>query len=167
MPRSTRAGGEPDDLPLREALVEAFNAALDETGDLGESLQISFEAGNIHMRQRSDDMIPAERIVAAVAARHGLGMTAMYSHVRSSLVTHPRAIAWWLIRKHVGMSYPAIGLLFRGFDHSSVFAGCRRVEGSPALMGIALEIEKNLFPPGSDATMPIRLTTTTESTGSL
>jgi chromosomal replication initiation ATPase DnaA len=149
MPRSTRAGGEPGDLPLREALVEAFNAALDETGDLGASLQVAFEAGEALMRKRSDDMIPAERIVAAVAARHGLGMAAMYSHVRSSLVTHPRAIAWWLIRKHVGMSYPAIGLLFRGFDHSSVFAGCKRVEGSPALLAIAREIEERLFPSSS------------------
>jgi chromosomal replication initiation ATPase DnaA len=128
-------------------MVDAFNSALDENGDLGVSLAIAFEAGNAIMRSRSTDMTLAERIVATVAGQHSLDLMSMYSRTRAVLVSHPRFIAWWLIRKHLGMSYPAIGAMFKGFNHVTVLKGCRHVEASPDLMAGAREIEKLLSLP--------------------
>ena len=149
MPKRTRTSGESVDGPLRDAMVEAFNEALDENEDLGLSLAIAFETGNAILRSRSSEMTLAEQIVAAVASRHGLDMLVLYRQSRSSHICHPRFIAWWLIRKHVGMSYPAIGQVFRGFHHSTVIHGCQLVEASAKLMAEAVTVEQILFPAGA------------------
>ena len=145
MPKQSFSGNSVD-LPLRNALVDAFNAALDENGDLGLSLSIAFETGNAILRSRSSDLTLAEKIILAVASNRGLDMIALYSRSRFAHICQPRFIAWWLIRKHTCMSYPAIGAVFRGFHHATIIQGCHCVEASASLMAEAKAIEDLLFP---------------------
>jgi len=146
MPKRSQFDGESVDDPLRNAMVDAFNAALDENGDLGASLAIAFETGNAILRGRTSDMTLAEKVVATVAAQHGLEMMDMYATVRSRSISHPRFVAWWLIRKHTQMSFPAIGAMCRGVHHTAILKGCRHVGASAVLMAKAREIETLLFP---------------------
>ena len=132
-------------------MVDAFNAALDENGDLGLSLSIAFETGNAILRSRSSDLTLAEKIILAVASNRGLDMLTLYSRSRFAHICQPRSIAWWLIRKHTSMSYPAIGAVFRGFHHATIIHGCRCVEASASLMAEATAIEQILFPHPADS----------------
>jgi hypothetical protein len=51
----------------------------------------------------------------------------MYGRDRSKRIRMLRWLCWWRIRNEVQMSYPEIGRLFEGYDHSSVIHGVRRI----------------------------------------
>ncbi len=50
----------------------------------------------------------------------------MKQPARHQVVAWPRMIAMYLVREHIGMSYPIIGYHFRR-DHTTVMHGVRKV----------------------------------------
>lgn len=63
-----------------------------------------------------------------VAAFYSLTPKDFRSRVRSHWISHPRQAAMYLARKLTNSSYPQIGTLFGGFDHTSVMHAVRAIE---------------------------------------
>lgn len=72
-------------------------------------------------------------IVAEVAAAHGVSTAAIYgpSHARQPF--RARAEAMWKVYHATKFSYPQVGRIFGGRDHTTVMNACRRYEGKPTL----------------------------------
>ena len=61
-----------------------------------------------------------EKIKKAVADYYGITVDDLESSKRSRKISYPRHIAVYIIRKELGLSYPVIGSLFGGKDHTSI-----------------------------------------------
>lgn len=68
------------------------------------------------------------RIARACAKAHGVKWNDMISHRRDQKFVIARHHAWWEMREHTTLSYPAIGRIFGGRDHSTIIYGCRQHE---------------------------------------
>lgn len=68
----------------------------------------------------------------AVASHYGLQMSDMAAASRKYTVSHPRQLAMYLSRKLTDRSYPEIGRLFGGRDHTTVIHAIRQVEARMA-----------------------------------
>ena len=65
-----------------------------------------------------------EKIKKAVADYYGIKPELLDSSKRSRDISYPRHIAVYLIRNNLNYSYPAIGKLFGGKDHTSMMHSC-------------------------------------------
>ena len=63
-----------------------------------------------------------------VAEYYGITTEDLDSSKRSRNISYPRHIAVFLIRKEIGLSYPAIGKLFGGKDHTSMMHSVEVIE---------------------------------------
>lgn len=77
-------------------------------------------------------------------------LTMLLSRDRHKSAVAARQVAMWVTRKRYKMSFPTIGAVFGGRDHTSVMAACRRVDrnieaGSP--FGVAALRLLESFPP--------------------
>ena len=75
----------------------------------------------------------AEDIIRRTAAAFGLTVEQLRSPCRLRKFTEPRFAAYWLLRKHLTSggrqrSFPEIGRMLGGKDHSSVMHGIDRVQ---------------------------------------
>ncbi len=68
-----------------------------------------------------------EAIIRAVAAHFAVDHDELLGPRRSARVAEPRQIAMYLIRAETDASYPAIGALFGGRDHTTVLHGCEKI----------------------------------------
>jgi hypothetical protein len=66
-------------------------------------------------------------VQAVVAALHDLPVEAMWSKSRQHYLAHPRQEAMALARELTGRSYPEIGLMFGGKDHTTILYAHRKV----------------------------------------
>ena len=126
---------------MRE-LSAIFRQAFGDTDDLDMALEVLFSTMRglgWRVEEPAPAMqLPAERIVRTVADSYGLTAKELRSRSRVRSISHPRAVAYWLLRRHVpGISFPEIGRHLGGFDHSSVMYGCRLVQESSKLRGEA------------------------------
>lgn len=76
---------------------------------------------------------PGEDIIRRTAAAFGLTVADLRSPSRRREHTEPRFAAYWLLRKHptaagLRRSFPEIGRMLGGKDHSSVMHGIERAE---------------------------------------
>lgn len=78
--------------------------------------------------------ISADAIQDAVARHFSIKVSDLKSRERSRRVALPRQITMYLIRKYCAKSYPDIGILLGGKDHSTVLHGVK---------SIATEIERD------------------------
>lgn len=67
-------------------------------------------------------------IVQSVAKAHGVTMDDMLSERRSRPIAWPRQEAMWRVRQATPFSYPTIGRLFGGRDHTTVLHGVTAFE---------------------------------------
>lgn len=72
--------------------------------------------------------VSVDAIQEAVAHRFGLNVSDLRSKERSRKVTLPRQVTMYLIRKYTGRSFPEIGILMGGKDHSTVMHGVNYIE---------------------------------------
>ena len=77
--------------------------------------------------------LPSQRLtidaIQRTTAKHfSLKLTDLKGSKRHKAVVTPRMIAMALARKHTESSYPEIGRLFGGRDHSTVISACKRVK---------------------------------------
>lgn len=83
-----------------------------------------------HILERSGQTMAADAdsILAAVAAHYGCTSTQLRENTRNRELSHPRQIAMYLCRSLLGESYPSIGLLFGGKDHTTVMYAVKKIE---------------------------------------
>jgi hypothetical protein len=74
--------------------------------------------------------VTMKSIALIVAEEFDLSLSQLQSKIRSRTIVRPRQIAMYLIRKYFGEkeSYPNIGSMFGGKDHSTVIHACRNIE---------------------------------------
>ena len=87
-------------------------------------------------------------IKKAVCAHFHLKLSDLSSKRRTRNLSFPRHIAMYLCRKHTTASYPEIGTLFGGRDHSSVIHAAnvvaRKIDSDDNTRGIVEELERVL-----------------------
>jgi chromosomal replication initiator protein len=69
-----------------------------------------------------------DSILAAVAAHYGCTSDQLRENNKEKRLTLPRQIAMFLCRDILGESFPSIGLIFGGRDHSTVIYATRKIE---------------------------------------
>ena len=69
-----------------------------------------------------------DHILAVVASRYGCSSAQLRENTREKSLILPRQIAMYLCRELLGESYPSLGLIFGGKDHSTVMYAVRKIE---------------------------------------
>ena len=72
--------------------------------------------------------LDSSTILAVVASRYGCTSSELCENTKDRSITLPRQIAMFLCRELLGESYPSIGLLFGGKDHSTVMYATKKIE---------------------------------------
>lgn len=80
---------------------------------------------NIARNRRPPEAADIERLVAD---RFGVARALIHSRSRDRTVSLARAVTMFLIRRHTTMSYPEIGRLLGGKNHSTVLMATQRVD---------------------------------------
>lgn len=77
---------------------------------------------------------PAEYVRDAAATGFNVRITDLTGYDRTQTVTRYRHVAMAAVRDLTGASFPAIGRLFGGRDHTTVMNACDRVKADPRLV---------------------------------
>ncbi len=72
--------------------------------------------------------IPPNRILEAVAASEGVGVNDLLGQNRSAKIAVPRQLAMYLLREFNEISFPQIGELLGGRDHTTIMYGIKKIE---------------------------------------
>jgi len=75
----------------------------------------------------SDSVTTVEDIQRAVCDYFGIRLIQLKSHRRHRSVTHPRMIAMYICRQHLGTSYTELGWKFGGKDHTTIINAVRKI----------------------------------------
>lgn len=84
-----------------------------------------------HIRLSEDSHAPEltpQRILSVAAAHFGLSVADLTGHSRRKALVFARQTAMTLCRSLLGMSYPALGRLFGGKDHSTVLYSIKKFQ---------------------------------------
>ena len=73
-------------------------------------------------------IIHTDRIIEAVSAYYNLRPHELIGDSRRKEVVRPRQIAMYILRNENGFSFPTIGHVFGGKDHTTVMHACGKVE---------------------------------------
>jgi chromosomal replication initiator protein len=77
--------------------------------------------------------IPASKILEAVAASEGIGVNDLVGQNRSAKIAVPRQLAMYLLREFNEISFPQIGELLGGRDHTTIMYGIKKIEDNEKL----------------------------------
>ena len=95
--------------------------------------------------------VTVDDIKVAVATHFGLKISDLSSKRRTRNLSFPRHIAMYLCRKHTTSSYPEIGDLFGGRDHSSVIHAAnvvsRKLAAETEMRALLEKVEQRLLRP--------------------
>ena len=80
--------------------------------------------------EKQNPVYTMAEIIWAVSQATGIGAIDIRGKTRARSVVAARHIACYMGRKYTGMSYPQIGQLLGGRDHSTVLHGKRKVENN-------------------------------------
>ena len=75
-----------------------------------------------------NSVISPQEIMTIVASRLGVSFKDMTSHKRDPKTSGARSLAMYLCRELLGCSYPFLGKLFGGRDHSTVLHAVKKVQ---------------------------------------
>jgi chromosomal replication initiator protein len=109
----------------------SLERALSEEKRRNEELRQRIARLEAELRAVKPTPITAEKpldIQVAVCNYFGVTLQEMFSPARHQAIVFPRAIAMYLCRHRLGMSYPAMGEAFGGRDHTTVIAAIRKVD---------------------------------------
>ena len=67
-------------------------------------------------------------ILSVVASRYGCSSTQLRENTREKELILPRQVAMYLCREILGESYPSLGLIFGGKDHSTIMYAVKKIE---------------------------------------
>lgn len=81
-----------------------------------------------YLDDRSVTSLNAGQVIAAVSAHFDLTPEEVLSAGRRQDLVFARQVAMYLCRRHMGLSYPELGRVFGGRDHSTALYSCRKIE---------------------------------------
>ncbi|MDK2955631.1 MAG: chromosomal replication initiator protein [Desulfovibrionales bacterium] len=81
-----------------------------------------------HSEERTHEALTADGVIATVARRFELSPEDIKGSKRRQNVVLARQTAMYLCRKLLGASYPALGRIFGGKDHSTVLYSVKKIE---------------------------------------
>ena len=73
--------------------------------------------------------VSVKNIIAKVADFYGVEESSMYAKTRKREIVRPRQIIMYILREDFHLSYPAIGTVFGGRDHTTVIHACEKIKG--------------------------------------
>jgi chromosomal replication initiator protein len=71
--------------------------------------------------------VSVKHVIARIAEFYGIEEATMYAKTRRREVVKPRQIIMYILREDFHLSYPAIGSVFGGRDHTTVIHACDKV----------------------------------------
>lgn len=72
--------------------------------------------------------VSVKNIIAKVAEFYGVDEASMYAKTRKREIVRPRQIIMYILREDFHLSYPAIGSVFGGRDHTTVIHACEKIK---------------------------------------
>lgn len=81
----------------------------------------------------------ADRLIRIGSDLGGYALSEIKSLRRNVDLVKARHLICWLLRRHTSLSFPNIGRLLGGRDHTSVLHACRRVDAVIAFYGVKLD----------------------------
>lgn len=73
--------------------------------------------------------VSVKHVIARIAEFYNVDEASMYAKTRRREVVKPRQIIMYILREDFHLSYPAIGSVFGGRDHTTVIHACEKVRG--------------------------------------
>jgi chromosomal replication initiator protein len=89
----------------------------------------------IRATMRPKRTVSVKHVIARIAEFYGIEEASMYAKTRRREVVKPRQIIMYILREDFHLSYPAIGTVFGGRDHTTVIHACEKVRGDMAADG--------------------------------
>lgn len=88
------------------------------------------EFGNIlnYLDDRSATVLTPDQILATVCEEFKVSREDLFSAGRKQSLVFARQVGMYLCRKHLGLSFPELGRIFGGRDHSTVLYSYRKIE---------------------------------------
>lgn len=84
----------------------------------------------IKSTMRPKRAVSVKHVIAKIAEFYGIDEASMYAKTRRREVVRPRQIIMYILREDFHLSYPAIGSVFGGRDHTTVIHACEKVRGN-------------------------------------
>ena len=78
---------------------------------------------------RPKKSVSVKHVIQKISEFYSIDESAMYAKTRRREVVKPRQIIMYILREDFHMSYPAIGSVFGGRDHTTVIHACEKVKG--------------------------------------
>jgi chromosomal replication initiator protein len=138
-----KAKGESMGLPLSDAVVETLSMAV--PGNIREiegmlntilcQTQLKGPLSDQEIRDivkataRPKRAVSVKNVIARIADFYNIDEGSMYAKTRRREVVKPRQIVMYILREDFHLSYPAIGSVFGGRDHTTVIHACEKVRG--------------------------------------
>ncbi|MBQ8743828.1 MAG: hypothetical protein IJZ18_01420 [Mailhella sp.] len=86
------------------------------------------DLSSLMVRSGTPQPVDVDSILSVVASRYGCTSSELCGKTKDSRLSLPRQIAMYLCRKLLGESYPSLGLIFGGKDHSTIMYSVRKIE---------------------------------------
>nr|MBC7244262.1 chromosomal replication initiator protein DnaA [Chloroflexota bacterium] len=74
------------------------------------------------------ESLTADQVLEAVCEYYGLDLHLLKSRQRSHSIALPRQVAMYLLKEELGCSFPQIGEMLGGRDHTTVLYGCEKIQ---------------------------------------
>lgn len=84
----------------------------------------------IKSTMRPKRAVSVKNVIAKIAEFYGIDEASMYAKTRRREIVRPRQIIMYILREDFHLSYPAIGSVFGGRDHTTVIHACEKVRGN-------------------------------------
>jgi chromosomal replication initiator protein len=72
--------------------------------------------------------VSVKNIITKIAEFYGVEEASMYAKTRRREVVKPRQMIMYILREDFNLSYPAIGSVFGGRDHTTVIHACEKIK---------------------------------------
>lgn len=81
-----------------------------------------------HLDHRGAMALTADQIIDEVCSHFGVGREDLLSAGRRHKLVFARQVGMFLCRTHLGLSFPELGRIFGGRDHSTALYSCKKIE---------------------------------------
>lgn len=78
---------------------------------------------------RPKRVVSVKHVITKIAEFYSIDESSMYAKTRRREIVKPRQIIMFILREDFHLSYPAIGSVFGGRDHTTVIHACEKVRG--------------------------------------
>lgn len=136
-----RTKAESLSLTLSDTIIEALSMAV--PGNIREiegmmntilcQIQLKGTLGDDQIRElikattRPKRSVSVKHVISRISEFYNVDEVSMYAKTRRREVVRPRQIIMYILREDFHLSYPAIGSMFGGRDHTTVIHACEKV----------------------------------------